>query len=276
MTLEKLKEIIEQGEGIDVEFKTSQFELSNNAFESICAFLNRNGGHLILGVKDDGTVQGVGEQRVQTIINNIITNANNSEKMHPPFYLSPEVVDYDDKKIIYVHVPESSQVHNTAGKIFDRNEDGDFDITRQSAQVTQLYVRKQDTYSENKVFPYLELSDFREDLFKKVRALVVNRHAAHPWGTMSNNELLRSAGLHKRDPLTEKSGYTLASALLFGKDETIINVLPHHKTDAILRVDNLDRYDDRDDIRTNLLESYDRLMAFTVNTFPINFIWKET
>jgi ATP-dependent DNA helicase RecG len=47
-----------------------------------------------------------------------------------------------------------------------------------------------------------------------------------------------------------------------GKDEAIQSILPHHKTDAILRMVNVDRYDDRDDTRTNLVESYDRLMAF--------------
>ena len=61
---------------------------------------------------------------------------------------------------------------------------------------------------------------------------------------------------------TGKEGLTLASILLFGKDTTILSALPHHKTDAIYRVKDLDRYDDRDDIRTNLLESYDRLIAF--------------
>ena len=38
--------------------------------------------------------------------------------------------------------------------------------------------------------------------------------------------------------------------------------MPQHKTDAIFRVFNTDRYDDRDVVLTNLLESYDRLMAF--------------
>ena len=33
---------------------------------------------------------------------------------------------------------------------------------------------------------------------------------------------------------------------LGGKDETIVNALPHHKTDLILRKINLDRYDDRE------------------------------
>ncbi len=42
----------------------------------------------------------------------------------------------------------------------------------------------------------------------------------------------------------------------------ILSVLAHHKTDAIFRVFNTDRYDDRDVIITNLLDSYDRLIAF--------------
>lgn len=54
----------------------------------------------------------------------------------------------------------------------------------------------------------------------------------------------------------------MAAILLFGKDTTIMSVLPQHKTDAIFRVENLDRYDDRDVIITNLLETYDRLIAF--------------
>lgn len=74
--------------------------------------------------------------------------------------------------------------------------------------------------------------------------------------------LLRSANLYSKDFVTGKECLTLAAILLFGKDTTILSVLPHHKTDAIYRVKDLDRYDDRDDIRTNLIESFDRMMAF--------------
>ena len=48
-------------------------------------------------------------------------------------------------------------------------------------------------------------------------------------------------------------------------------ILSHHKTDTLLRVDNLARYDDRDDIRTNLIEIYDRLMGFTAKHLPDKF-----
>jgi len=50
--------------------------------------------------------------------------------------------------------------------------------------------------------------------------------------------------------------------LLFGKDNSIMSVLPQHKTDAIFRVENKDRYDDRDVVITNLIDSYDRLIEF--------------
>lgn len=271
MNLERLQTIIEQGENVNVEFKTASIALNKDAFDSICGFLNRSGGHLILGVQDDGTVSGVQEDKVQGIIDSLVANANNPQKLNPPYYVSPEVIDMNGKKVIVVYVPESSQVHGTKGRIYDRNQDGDFDITNQQDQVSQLYLRKQNSYSENQVYPYVELSDFKESLFEKVRNLARNQQPKHPWLAMTNEELLRSAGLYKKDMKTGQSGYTLAAVLLFGKDETIQSVVPHYKTDALARIENKDRYDDRDDIRTNLFESYDRLMAFVAKHLSEKF-----
>src|SRR5262249_47548909 len=155
--------------------------------------------------------------------------------------------------------------------IFDRNGDGDLDITRQSARVSDLYLRKQAGHSEDRVFPYFEMADCKPDLFRRVRTMAASGQKEHPWITMSDEELVRTAGLYKRDIITGKSGLTLAAALLLGKDEIIQSALSHHKTDAILLVENLDRYDDRDDIRTNLIDSYDRLMAFVAKHLPDKF-----
>lgn len=89
---------------------------------------------------------------------------------------------------------------------------------------------------------------------------VNNEH--HPWVDMTDEEMLRSCGLILEDPETNKEGITLAAILLFGTDNRIMSVLPQHKTDAIFRVFNVDRYDDRDVVITNLIESYDCLMEF--------------
>lgn len=44
--------------------------------------------------------------------------------------------------------------------------------------------------------------------------------------------------------------------------ETIMAALLQHESDAIFRVNNLDRYEDREVIITNLFDTYDRMLAF--------------
>jgi ATP-dependent DNA helicase RecG len=68
----------------------------------------------------------------------------------------------------------------------------------------------------------------------------------------------------------------MAGILLFGKDETILSVLPYHRTDLILRRDNTDRYDDRDFVDTNLIESYDRIISFGQKHLPDPFYLEGT
>lgn len=92
--------------------------------------------------------------------------------------------------------------------------------------------------------------------------MAANERVDHPWKAMDNLELLKSAGLYLKDPQSGKEGITLGGILIFGSEVLIHAALPHFRTDAILRKINLDRYDDRDDIRVNLLESYERLMQF--------------
>ena len=46
MNIEKIKELLNDGESHTVEFKQSKNKLNKDVFESVCAFLNRNGGHL--------------------------------------------------------------------------------------------------------------------------------------------------------------------------------------------------------------------------------------
>lgn len=271
MEAEKIIQLVKQGEGVEVEFKTARNQLNHDIFDSICGFLNRKGGHLLLGVKDDGKIDGVADSSISSMINNLVVTANNAVKLSPPFYFAPQVIDLEGKKVIYLYVPESSQVHRHNGRIFDRNGDGDFDITNQADAVANLYLRKQTSYTENKVFPYMELADCKTDLFKRVRLLAAVKQDGHPWSDLSDEDMLRSAGLYKKDVLTNKNGLTMAAALLFGKDEIIQSVLPHHKTDALLRIENLDRYDDRDDIRTNLIDSFDRLMSFVAKHLPDKF-----
>ncbi len=259
---EELMTLIKQGEGLTVEFKKSTTDITRDVYETVCAFSNREGGHIFLGVKDDGTILGIQKDCIEGMKKNFVTSINNAQKLYPPLYLQPVEYEDDGKIILYIYIPVSPSVCRCAGSIYDRNNDSDVDITLNEDLVYQLYARKQDTYYVNKVFPVFKVSDLRHDLIDRARNMTKTRMQNHPWRDMTDEELLRSAKLILNDPQTGKEGITLAAILLFGPDNLIMSVLPQHKTDAILRVYNVDRYDDRDVIITNLLESYDRLIAF--------------
>ncbi|MDR2670467.1 MAG: putative DNA binding domain-containing protein, partial [Oscillospiraceae bacterium] len=63
----KLQQIIRDGEGLTVEFKRCANKLPKSVYETVCAFSNRYGGHILLGVEDDGTVTGVAPEAVGQI-----------------------------------------------------------------------------------------------------------------------------------------------------------------------------------------------------------------
>ena len=153
-------------------------------------------------------------------------------------------------------------VYRNADRIFDRNNESDIDITDNADMVFNLYARKQSTYFVNKVYPVIPVSSLRHDLMDRARRMTRVNNEHHPWVDMTDEEMLRSCGLILEDPETNKEGITLAAILLFGTDNRIMSVLPQHKTDAIFRVFNVDRYDDMDVVITNLIESYDYLIEF--------------
>ena len=71
MSKERVEKLLLQKENIRLEFKQSQHDLPANLFETICAMLNREGGDVLLGAANDGTIIGVEEARVETLKANL-------------------------------------------------------------------------------------------------------------------------------------------------------------------------------------------------------------
>jgi ATP-dependent DNA helicase RecG len=82
-----IQQIIEQGEGLTIEFKRAKDQLPANLFETVCAFLNRSGGNILLGVNDDKTIEGVNPAKAETFCKNIANLSNNPQKLFPWLFL---------------------------------------------------------------------------------------------------------------------------------------------------------------------------------------------
>jgi ATP-dependent DNA helicase RecG len=258
-----LQQLIRDGEGLTVEFKRCTNELANSVFETVSSFSNRYGGYLLLGVEDNGVISGVNTNSVRQIKSNFINTLNNIQRFAPTLFLALEEVELNGKIVLWCYVPVNSQVVMFGGKIYDRAEDGDMDITRNSIMVAQIHRRKAADYSERKIFPYAKESDFEfERLMPLARRLAVTNRANHPWEKMTDSEIIKSAGLYQSEAESGKSGYTLAAVLLFGREELIRSCTPNYVTDAICRRENLDRYDDRLMVTVNLIDAYGQLIDF--------------
>ncbi len=232
--------------------------------------LNRDGGDVLLGVDDEGYMTGIDPMYVETMKTNIVSLSNNPQKLDPQFIKFPTVHDRNGRKIIHIAIPASSQVHKSCGVVFDRSNDGDFRITEPN-RIAELFNRKMGTYPENTIYPAVSLDDLRLDMLPRLRNLMLTRGPNHPWRELDDEQLLRKAGLYRKDMECGREGYTLAAILLLGKDETIHSTVPHYRIDALLRRVQMDHYDDRDRIDCNLIEAYDRLMAFIAKHLPDPF-----
>jgi len=124
-----IKKLISKGEGIDIEFKTSRNAMNKDVYQTVCAFLNRIGGHILLGINDKGEITGVEKSAVPKIKKDFITTINNPSKIAPAFYTNIEEYTVDGEIILCIPVPAASQVYRLNNRIYDRNEDADIDIT---------------------------------------------------------------------------------------------------------------------------------------------------
>ena len=257
-----MKSILDIGETVAVEFKRCGNGIESDTYESVCSFLNRFGGDIFMGVLNDGTVIGVPEKAAWSMIKNFITVMSNPTLFVPTVYLTPEVISYEGKTVIHVHVPPSAEVHSYKKVIYDRVDDADVKVTATS-QIATMYIRKQNIFTEKKIYPYVRMEDLRLDLLPRLRKLALNNAmGSHPWEDMDDEQILKSAGLYGVDRTTGEHGYNLAAVMLLGKNDVILDVAPAYVTDAIVRKVNIDRYDDREVVKTNLIESYEQLMEF--------------
>lgn len=262
MTIERFESILQIGETVAVEFKRCGGNVESDVYETVCSFSNRFGGDIFLGVLDDGTVEGVSEKAAPQLIKNFTSILANPALFNPTICIDAEIMHYKGKCVIHIYVPVSGEVISFKRVIYNRVNDSDVKMSSTEG-IAQMYIRKQEIFTERKVFPYLKKEDLNLDLIPKVRLLAVNNAGgSHPWQGMTDDELLRSARLFIEDPMTGQSGFNLAAALLLGRDEVVLNVCPYYGTDALLRKVNVDRFDDRELVQNNLVESYARLFDF--------------
>jgi len=110
MNTDGLKDILAAGETLTVEFKSDTKGLPDRELvAAVVALANTEGGLLLLGIENDGTVTGVQPNHQDTTgLAALIANRTN-----PPVAVGTEVITWGDKKILSIHVPKSRGIVST-------------------------------------------------------------------------------------------------------------------------------------------------------------------
>lgn len=273
------------GENAQIEYKTCYEQISDSLYETICSFLNHSGGHILVGVKDDGEIVGVNPDKATTLQGNIITAIKNQDLFLPCPYFTPQILTIEGKVILYLDIPCGQYVYRYKGKYWDRNGDADIDVTDQPELLLSLFERKNPHLFEERIVEGLTIEDLDSDTFQYCRNILAVIKPNHPWLQLTDEEILLHTRLAKKERESGKLNLKYAGLILFGKEEAIEDYMPRYRFEALFHMCTYEeyndikrfpsRYDDRITMRCNLIKVYDRLTQFTERYLPNKFYLPE-
>ena len=165
MNAKDVRDLIEHGEGYQVEFKR-KISSAEKIARALIAFANTKGGTILFGVDDDGSIVGVESEKTEI---NLIDLAGN-HLCDPPIAPVIDIIPFNSKDVIAASVEESDdKPHYFLGsedgeenKVFIRVNDKTVIASREVIKV--LRDERQDSAplkisiggNERRLFEYLE------------------------------------------------------------------------------------------------------------------------
>ena len=229
---EKVQELYsrkeEWKEGWELEFKSAKGGLPKDLWESYSAFANTDGGLIILGVADDGVIEGV--KKPQQRIKEFIDTANNPSKCNLNMCCSDEliaVVPLADKEVVAFQIPRADCSDrpitvNNIGYIRYGESDKRCTVRDLDKLNSERLIVIRDDYSEDDaIVDGTTIDDVDRETLRLYRNELRNYQSFDPWASQNDDEFLRTINAYREDIKERKSGLTLAGLLMFGTAQSL-------------------------------------------------------
>lgn len=264
MNAETLKKIIAEGESVEVELKQS-FHSVQDVAKDLSAFANTQGGLLILGVKDDGVIEGVKGDLDK--VQQQISNANSM--IHSAPLINVEVLTLEGKKVIVVavHKADSSVFHSVDGVIYVRI--GSTIQRLEGQSIVEFLRNRQILLFDESVEPSAKMDDID---MQKVKAYMEKRGQPTHLENHSLRDFLMSKKLVSMQPDMKLKS---AALLFFAKDAQ--QFYPYTQV-KLVRFDGIEpmKVLAYEDAKGNLPQLIDHAVNFVMRFVPKEFIIQET
>ena len=282
MNEDTLYELLDGLEWKDLELKESRIKVPESAYESVSAFLNTEGGHIVLGVNDKKEIVGVID--VDKIQNDFIGNLHNPERFGSPVSFDDYLKQHQDMNVLIFYIPEANRqdkpvyvkTKKQGNVAFIRKGGGDYKCGK--IELDRLIADAQEKRPDG------ELLDIAPDDCLDVNSIKWYRHRYENKGgnrsleTFSDYDFLVELGL-----LVEHKGSLLptrAVVLLLGKTSRIRQLIPRPIVDCLRygferdHANTGQRWDKRVTCEMNIINSWQAIVdwynSFTDNPFNLD------
>ena len=260
-----LMELLHAHEWRDVEFKESQRAVPKNAFETVSAFANTDGGHLVFGVRKDGEeVEIVGVLDVDKVQSDFLTTLRQPDKISVAVEVREELHRQDDADLLLFYVPEVHRRHKPVylngdiRRAFVRS--GGSDIRCSENERNRFLMDAATERYDGQSLEFALDDAFDDESLRWYRAVYEGRPDNRSYAGLDDADFLSEMGL-----LIEQAGRRLttrAAILLFGANRTLRQILPRPVVDCQRyrlprdEADTVERWSDRLVLEENLVRTW--------------------
>ena len=269
MTQDELMELLKAHEWRDVEFKEARSAVPRSAYETVSAFANTDGGHLVFGVRKNGQdFEVVGVLDVDKVQSDFLTALRQPDKISVVADVREELHKCDDSDLLIFYVPE---VHRWEKPVFLNGDirrsfvrNGGSDVRCSGNERNRFLMdAAAERYDGQSVDFNLDTALDSESI-EWYRATYERRTGNLSHATLSHTDFLNEMGL-----LVEQHGQispSRAAILLFGANAAFRQLLPRPVVDcqrfSLTRdtADTGERWIDRRVLDENLVRTWRALI----------------
>ena len=223
-------------ENEDLEFKSAKSGVPRDLWETYSAMANTQGGVILLGVADDGSVHGIDHiektkkqfwdsvNNRQVVNSNLLSNADLQVIKHPHGDLIAIRIPRADRRARPVYVGQ-----NPLTGTYRRDYEGDYHCTER--EVRRMLADSAEESADSCVLEKFTIADLDLQSLHQYRNRLASRHPSHPWLADDDIGLLKKLNGWRECRKSGIEGLTVAGLLMFGRDETIREAMPQYQID---------------------------------------------
>ena len=265
MDQDTLMNLLHAHEWRDVEFKEAQRNVPKNAYETVSAFANTDGGHLVFGVRKDGKqVEIVGVLDVDKVQGDFLTTLRQPDKVSVTVEVEEKLLKHDDADLLLFYVPEAHRsekpvyLNGDIRRAFVRS--GASDIRCSENERNRFLMDAATERYDGQPLDFALDGAFDRDSLRWYRAAYEGRAGNRSYAGLADADFLSEMGL-----LVEQAGVRVpsrAAILLFGANRTLRQILPRPVVDCqryllpLEEADTGNRWSDRLILEENLVQAW--------------------